>query len=234
MKKFLSFTLILALAVTCLVSCGGDDADTTVAGTDAATQAPATDAATEAPIETEADDTTAAEDETEAPDEGGEIDADLSKALAYWSFKTEDDMYESSWVIAEGAIGLTHENGAACIELGADDAQFNLDFIEDIIPVEDIANITIKVKNGSTKADDDKKGQIFLATTDSGAGHIEERSIFFDYATVGENAEWETIVIDDFSSVINWAGELTNIRLDITNHGDSGFVYIEYIIINGK
>ncbi len=249
MKKFLSLALVLALAVTALASCTGDSETTTTP--DAGTQAPAgttasTDApsdATEAPAdeteapadETEApaDETEAPADETEAPasgENGESKDPDTSKALYTWQFRDEDAAYDANWQLGGGALDNIYENGVVGIELENDDPQFFTDYFEEDIDVTAIDNITVRVKNTST----DLKGQIFFGTDVSG-GADEGRSVWYEYANSGEDAEWEEIVIPvDGSTLKGWEGILNYFRFDVSDHGQEGIVYIDYIVINGK
>ncbi len=237
MKKLLSLTIVLALAVCSLASCGGDSKDTT-----ADTKADTTVADTKADMtdtETKGDTTTAG-GETTTDDKTEQTDAQTSdapantKALLTIDFTDEDacDLWEL------GATGTAddayYDDKEKCfvVDIVQDDAQIQCNSFEDgeEIDVEDIKSITIVAKN----ATNDTKGQIFFFL-DNTTAPSEACSVFYDYQYSGENAEWETVTItfDEDSLPGNWEGYLTGFRFDISDHGTEGHVYLKSLIVNG-
>lgn len=236
MKKLLSLALVLALAACSLASCGDDSkdteseskkADTTVADTTAGG-----DDSTTAPD----DDDTSKPEETNAPDSGEDSTATpttpaTGKELYKFDFTDEDVCDE--WVLGQTGTAADayydKEENCYIIEIVADDAQIQIDSIEDDIDVEDIKSITIEARN----ATNDTKGQIFFFV--DGSGPSEACSVFYNYQNSGENAEWETVTItfDEDVDLTPWSGFLTGFRFDITDHGTEGYVYLRSLTING-
>ncbi len=245
MKKFLSLALILALAVTALVSCGGDDesttkaddttvADTTTGSDDTTVSDDTTDAGTTDDGTTAGDDTTAGNESSSAEDTSvPSADApDTSKALATWLFDEETDADDWTGGSATDSSIFTVSNGALEVEVLGVDPMIIYDalYLDETVACADVDNITMRIKNCTP----DTKGQIFFSSSDV-PGITEESSVKFDYVNSGEDADWETIVITaDQLASITFGGDLLELRLDPSDQGTEGFVYIDYIVINGK
>lgn len=239
MKKLLSLALVLALAACSLASCGDDSKETTGADSKADTTVAGTTASGDDSTAAPDNDTTAPDADTTAPDNGENTTAApttpstpaTGKELYKFDFTDEDVCDE--WVLGQTGTAADayydKEENCYIIEIVADDAQIQIDSMDEDIDVEEIKSITIEVKN----ATNDTKGQIFFFV--DGSGPSEACSVFYDYQNSGENAEWETVTITfgDDVDLTPWSGFLTGFRFDISDHGTDGYVYLRSLTING-
>lgn len=233
MKKLLSLSLILALAVTALASCGGDSEDSKAEGTKAPTTAEQTEADTDKVTDADTDATTdAATDAATDAVTDAQKPAGNEAELFKFDFTKEEDC--DFWALgATGTaedLGFDEEEKCLDVKIVKEDAQIQCDSFGEEIDVEDITSFTFEVKN----ATNDTKGQIFFFL-DGGIAPSEPCSVRYTYQNSGENAEWETITvtITDDNMPSPWTGFLTGFRFDITDKGTEGHVSLRNFTING-